>query len=79
MEDQIKQIMADVLDLDAGYIDESTSQDNTPNWDSLNHINLVFAFEQEFDTTFSPEEIEEMTSYLDVVETLERKLRLRTV
>jgi len=79
MEDQIKQIMADVLDLDADYIDTSTSQDNTPNWDSLNHINLIIAVEQEFDTTFSPEEIELMTSFIDVVETLERKLRLRTV
>jgi len=78
MEEQIKQIMADVLDLEAESIDEATSQDNTPNWDSLNHINLIIAVEQEFDLTFTPEEIELMTSFGVVVETLENKLRLRT-
>ena len=78
MGDQIKQIMADVLDLEAECIDESTTQDNTPNWDSLNHVNLIIAVEQEFDLTFSPEEIEGMTSFRKIVETLEPKLRLRT-
>jgi acyl carrier protein len=78
MEDQIKQIMADVLDLEVEYIDRSTTQDNTPNWDSLNHVNLIIAVEQEFDLTFSPEQIEGMTSFSKVVETLETKLRLRT-
>jgi acyl carrier protein len=78
MEDQIKQIMADVLDLEAECIEESTTQDNTPNWDSLNHVNLIIAVEQEFDLTFSPEEIEGMVSFSKIVETLETKLRLRT-
>ena len=73
MVDQIKQIMADVLDLEAECIDESTTQDNTPNWDSLNHVNLIIAVEQEFDVTF-----EGLTSFRKIVETLETKLRLRT-
>jgi acyl carrier protein len=78
MEAQLKQIMADVLDLDAESIDESTTQDNTPTWDSVNQINLIIALEQEFEVTFCPEEFEVMTSFRDVLETLEKKLRIRT-
>jgi acyl carrier protein len=77
MEEQIKQIMADIFGMDPASIDESTTQDRTPNWDSLNHINLIIAFEQEFQVTFSAEEIEMMISFTDVLETVEEKLQLR--
>jgi acyl carrier protein len=78
MEIQIKQIMADLLDLDAESVDESTTQDSTPTWDSLNHVNLIIALEQEFEVTFCPEEIEVMISFRDVLETLEKKLQIKT-
>jgi acyl carrier protein len=78
MEDQIKQIMADILDVDPDSIDESTTRDNTPLWDSLNHINLIVSIEQELGLCFDPEEIELMVSFADILGTLERKLQLRT-
>ena len=45
MQDQGKQILADILDTSPDVIDEDTSMDNTERWDSLNHINLVTALE----------------------------------
>ena len=78
METQIKQIMADLLDLDAESIDESTTQDSTPTWDSLNHVHLIIALEQEFEVTFCPEEVEVMISFRDVLETLEKRLQIKT-
>lgn len=74
MQEQIRQIMADILDLDPHTIDGSTTKDNTASWDSLNHINLVVALEQEFSVSFDLAEIESMLSFDDVVQTLERKL-----
>jgi acyl carrier protein len=73
MEEEIKQIMSDIFDLDPEGIDESTTQENTWSWDSLNHINLVAALEQEFELSFSPEEIESMISFIDILEILEGK------
>ena len=43
MEQQIRQVMADILDLVPESIDESTSRDNTATWDSLSQINLLVA------------------------------------
>lgn len=76
LEEQVKQIMADVLDLDPASIDLSTTKDGTSAWDSLNHINLIVALEQQFQTSFDVSEIESMLSFSDIVETLERKLRV---
>ena len=75
MEQKIKQIMADVLNLDAQSIDEATVKDHTESLDSLNHINLVMAFEQEFQVSFDVTEIESMLSYSDILEVLDRKVQ----
>ena len=74
MEDQVKQVIADVLALDAKAIDEFTVKDSTASWDSLNHINLIVALEQEFQVSFDVSEIESMQSYSEILETLARKL-----
>jgi len=74
MHEQVKRIMADLLDLDPERIDGSTLKDNTPAWDSLNHINLVVALEQEFGISFDLHEIESMLSYDDIVQVVGGKL-----
>ncbi|PYP43416.1 MAG: acyl carrier protein [Gemmatimonadetes bacterium] len=74
VERRIKQIMADVLDLNPMSVDDSTCQDRVTSWDSLNHIQLVLALEQEFEVSFEVGEIEAMLSYPDIRQLLERKL-----
>jgi len=66
--------MADILDLPADSIDDSTVMERIDSWDSLTHINLCLAFEQEFQVSFEVSEIESMLSYTDFVEVLEKKL-----
>lgn len=75
VEEQVKQLMADILNLDLDSIDGSTSKDTTASWDSLSHINLIVALEQEFQVSFEVSEIESMLSYSDILETLEKKLQ----
>jgi acyl carrier protein len=75
MHERIKQVMADILDLDPNSIDGTTSKDNTASWDSLNHINLTLALEQEFSVSFDVNELEAMLSFDDISEILERKLQ----
>lgn len=67
LERRVRQVMADILQLDAARIDESTSMDSVEHWDSANHINLVLALEEEFGIAFNVAEIEAMTSFADVL------------
>ena len=48
--------------------------DNTPGWDSANHINLILALEDEFSISFEVSEFELMVSYCDLVQVVEAKL-----
>jgi len=74
VEQTIRDLMAIVLNMDAAKIDDGTSMDNTPGWDSANHINLVLALEEEFSISFEVSEFEMMTSYFDVVQTVTAKI-----
>ena len=74
LEASIKRVMADVLDLDPAAIHEDTSVENTPRWDSANHINLVLALEQEFSISFDVAEFESMLSFFDIMQVMQSKL-----
>ena len=74
VEQTIKEVMALILNIDAQRIDDGTSMDNTPGWDSANHINLVLALEEEFAVSFEVTELEMMVSYFDIVGVVGAKL-----
>jgi len=74
VEQTIKELMAIILNMDAGQIDDSTSMDNTPGWDSANQINLVLALEEEFAISFEVSEFELMVSFFDIVQFVEAKV-----
>jgi acyl carrier protein len=73
MEDQLRRVMADVLDLDPDAIDGGTTRDSVESWDSLKHIMLCLALEEEFKVSFDVHEIEAMMSYDDMVQVLQQK------
>lgn len=73
-EQNVKSVMADILNIPENAITESTSVDNTEGWDSANHIQLVVALEQEFSVSFDVNEIESMLSYQDILDTIQFKL-----
>ena len=50
MEQRIKNVMASIFKVDISEIDENISPDTLENWDSLGHMNLIVALEEEFDT-----------------------------
>jgi acyl carrier protein len=74
MEDKLREIMADILNMPAEEISSDTSADSVASWDSLAQINLANAIEEEFGISFSVQEIEAMKSYDDIVSTLSGKL-----
>jgi acyl carrier protein len=61
MKNKVKEILATILEINESDIIDNFSQQSCSNWDSLNHLNLIIALEEEFDVSFDPEEISLMT------------------
>jgi acyl carrier protein len=57
MEDKIKEILATILEIDQSEVNNETSPDTVSNWDSLRHMKLVFAIEEEYEIEFSDDQI----------------------
>lgn len=57
---QIRELAADILGVDPGSLHDSSGPENVPQWDSVNHLNIVLAIEQAFDIQLDPEDIEQM-------------------
>ena len=74
LEQAVKRVMSDILNIRFDSIDDSTSTDNTDSWDSANHIQLVLALEEEFSISFDVSELEAMLSYPDILHFVQSKL-----
>ncbi len=74
LRDRILQIIAAVLDIDQHSITESLSPQDLENWDSTQHVILLLAIEDEFDVTFTDDEILRMDNIAAIIAAvLERK------
>ena len=62
-ENTLKQVMATLLTVDVSAIGEEASMDTIPTWDSLRHMNLVLALEEEFKVAIPDEDAGNITSY----------------
>ena len=56
-------------------VSEQTKAEDIPKWDSLSHISLILALEEEFDVQFSSEEVTSMTCVGDLFAVLERRMK----
>ena len=74
MENRIKRIMSDVLSIDINEINETSSPETIEKWDSLKHMNLVVALEEEFNLEFKDDEIAEIISYSLILYIIKDKL-----
>ena len=54
-------------------ISGETGRKNTPEWDSLKHLEIVFSVEDAFSVEFSEEEIVEINSSLKITEAVAGK------
>jgi acyl carrier protein len=75
--DRVRQIVADILDVDVSAVSLASSPDTIESWDSMQHLNLVLALEQTFGVTFVPEEIDTMTTVGRIVDVVDAKAPAR--
>jgi acyl carrier protein len=62
-EDALHEVMAAVLQVPAESIGPRTDMDTVPSWDSLRHLTLVLALEEEFGVHIPDEDAGSITSY----------------
>ncbi len=58
--DRLNEVFQDVFDDDSITVNENTTAADIEDWDSLSHITLVSAVEDEFRMKFSMKEVVEM-------------------
>lgn len=61
--ERIKQVMGVVFDISPDQINEDSSIDNIENWDSLKHLNLILALEEEFGISIQDEEVGNLVNF----------------
>ena len=61
--ERIRNVMAVVFGIDVITISDEASQGNIEQWDSLRHMNLVLALEEEFDIRFRDDQMEQLISF----------------
>jgi acyl carrier protein len=70
---KLSSIFASVLGEPENRITEDASPKTLPRWDSLRHVSLVMALEDEFGITFSTSEIMSLSSVGGIRQTLASK------
>ena len=66
MEERIQKILKSVFTSHEGNFDDSHGPDEISDWDSLNHLNLVMAINNEFGVNLEFEEILEIKKVGDI-------------
>jgi acyl carrier protein len=72
--DRVRAIAADVLEVSPATVSADSSPETIDTWDSVHHLNLVLALEQEFNLQFEPEEIDQMKDIQHILDILGSKV-----
>tara|TARA_X000001036_G_C20662168_1_gene799346 strand:+ start:1118 stop:1342 length:225 start_codon:yes stop_codon:yes gene_type:complete len=72
IKERIFKVLKSALNKD--HVDETTSQNNTHQWDSLKHLSIIIELETEFNVEFEPEEITKMTDYPNIEKSVNSKI-----
>ena len=73
MLEKIKSIVADQLGVDEDQVTEDTSFIDDLGADSLDTVELIMAFEEEFDVEIPDEDAQKIKTVKDVIEYIESK------
>jgi len=63
MEERIRNVMAAVFNMRPAYVPDGASPHEIAAWDSLKHMTLIQALEEEFDIRFQEAEIPSLVNF----------------
>ena len=64
--ERIKNVMSAVFEIPEEQIKDNSSPDTIGSWDSLRHMNLIVALEEEFKVELTDDEILDMMNYKSI-------------
>jgi acyl carrier protein len=70
--EQLQEIFKNAFSSDVS-INSETSKENLPEWDSINHLNLIVELEDQLNFQFTPEEIESIKSVNILLDLIQKK------
>ena len=76
--DEILALASDILKVNIDTIKPSSGIENTPEWDSVNHMSLILAIESHFSIELTGDEIGELTSIDRICDCISSKLRIKS-
>lgn len=71
LEETVILIVANIMDVSEDEITLNSSVENVESWDSLNHLKLIVALEEEYNISIPEDSIFELNSVEDIVKYLE--------
>ena len=73
--ERLNEVFRDVFDDESITVNENTTSSDIEDWDSLEHINLVVAVEQEFGIKFNMGEVTTMKNVGEMVNIIESRVK----
>lgn len=73
IEERVVKIMSAVFGLQFDEVGDDTSMEALESWDSLMHINLMLAIEEEFNIYFNDTEMAELINYKSIIQRLSKE------
>lgn len=71
-----KDLVSEIMEISLEEVKENMNIEEFENWDSFNHIKFILSLEEEFDVSFSDDEIELSTDLIFLKNNLLNKLGL---
>lgn len=63
VEEKIREIIAEILEVEEDSITDDFSPESTDTWDSLNNLKMITALEENFSISLTMEEISSMVNF----------------
>jgi acyl carrier protein len=74
MKNKLLKVLSDALSLSETELNESSSTENIKQWDSLMHMNIIFAVEDAFSITIPDDQLSESTSVKALLSIIEQEV-----
>ena len=76
VQEKVIQVLVNILQVLPEEISTKTTSDDVEKWDSMNHINMILALEQEFGIRYDEEQVVSMLSVGEIIEATKGMLGL---
>lgn len=73
MKETINEIIVDILELDSAN-EEQMNREKNAGWDSIKHLEIIMAIEEEFDIRFTASEVTQVKNVTDLYTMIEAKV-----